>query len=86
MNRLFLLTPFILAACGAYHDPCVRPCPETVEHCECQPFQGGGSLNFTPAKEDVKPEPKPPVKPDPKPDHHKPEKPKHEPKGKDDDC
>ncbi len=85
MKRLFILAPLILAACGAYHDPCKKPCPETVPAhlCECRPFQGGGAFN-PPAKPDVKPDPKPETPS--KPDHPKPEAPKHEPKGKDDDC
>ena len=100
MKRILLLAPLILAACGAHHDPCVKPCPETVPAhlCECRPFQGGGAFNPPAVTPDVKPDPKPPVeppKPDPKPetpkppskpDHPKPEAPKHEPKGKDDDC
>ena len=76
MTRILLLAPLILAACGAHHDPCVKPCPETVPAhlCECRPFQGGGAFNPPAVTQDVdlKPEtPKPPSKP---------EAPKHEPK------
>lgn len=94
MKRFTLLAPLFLAACGAHFDPCVKPCPDDVPPhlCDCQPFEGGGGMNFAPAvtpdapKPDVKPSepPKPDVKPDPKPETpkppSKPEAPKHEPK------
>ena len=88
MKRFLLLTPLLLAACGAHFDPCVKPCPEGFPPhlCECKPYDGGGSfdaLTVTPAPV-TPPVTSEPPKPDPKPEPPKPpvkpEPPKEHPK------